>query len=473
MYLNKEKMMSEKKLTRKEFLKFAGMAGLSLPAVNVVGRIGNDYLLSSPEEYGGFLIRKASNPPYQVDDSIYKRFNQKYTLFSRSYWDEGIRTSEAPYASVAMERMAANEDGFTRLDYAFYRASWTVHRALNTTTGNGEGGAGLYNWETLGAVAPYDTLPPWEPTDMTPEEVSTAIKIAAKFYGASLAGIAEVDERWIYEKVFNRYSEPLGLEKEIVFDDVDAPVYSADGPCIIPSSYKYVISLAFEMDYDGMTTYIGGPGSAATGNGYSRMGFTASCLAEFIRALGYGAIPSGNCTGLSIPIAVDAGLGELGRMGLLVTPKYGPRVRLAKVFTNLPLVPDGPISFGVDEFCQVCGKCATDCPNQAISAGDKTYEAVNVSTNPGVLKWPINAELCHLTWAQQGMDCSKCIQVCPFNKPQGWLHEATHILIGANSGTIDKLLLNLDDASQYGDRAAPSEFWKTKINKDFVHTKGA
>ena len=45
---------------------------------------------------------------------------------------------------------------------------------------------------------------------------------------------------------------------------------------------------------------------------------------------------------ISIPIAIDAGLGQLGRMGLIVTPKYGPRVRLAKVITDMPLVPNDP-----------------------------------------------------------------------------------------------------------------------------------
>jgi len=70
--------------------------------------------------------------------------------------------------------------------------------------------------------------------------------------------------------------------------------------------------------------------SAACGDGYSRMAVTAFKLAEFIRALGYRALPAGNGVGLSIPIAIDAGMGELGRNGLLVTPKYWAKGQTCK-----------------------------------------------------------------------------------------------------------------------------------------------
>jgi reductive dehalogenase len=186
-------------------------------------------------------------------------------------------------------------------------------------------------------------------------------------------------------------------------------------------------------------------------------------------------MPSGNCTGMSIAFAIDAGLGELGRNGMLVTPKYGPRVRLAKVFTDMPLVADKPIRFGVEEFCNVCGKCATTCPGAAIPTGDKTfeptYDAVHTSSNPGVKKWYVNTPACHQVWAENGMDCATCIRVCPFNKAESWLHEATRGLIGVGSGTVDQLLVKLDDASGYGEQKDANDFWRTK--EIFIHTKEA
>lgn len=220
-----------------------------------------------------------------------------------------------------------------------------------------------------------------------------------------------------------------------------------------------------------MATYNSCIGSAATGNGYSRHAFTTGTVAEFIRGLGYNAIPAPNDTGLSVPMAIDAGLGELSRMGLLITPKFGPRVRLAKVITDLPLVADQPIRFGVDEFCEICGKCADHCPNGSIrKLGEpKTKEALNISTNPGVLKWPVDGEKCYEQWQINGADCGICIRSCPFTKPAGWLHDATRVLIGAKSGALDKILLSLDDASRFGEQASSNAFWKTK--KDFLHVK--
>lgn len=475
--------MSEKKLSRRDFLKLAGITGVSIPFVKVVGQIDGDDVVYSPDQYGGFFVRKLSDnePPYEVDESIYERFNQKNEVFSRSDWDPIIQESEAPYKGAIGEHLKNRDKGFTRLDYAFYTAAWSVATSLGSSSGAvGGSNGGLYNWNPLGTFAARmygQNLPPWDFGDWSSEDVSHIAKTAAKFYGASLAGITELDERWIYSHRYTKdqgtpTTEPL-TSAPIRIEDVDAPKELDDGTLIIPKRMKYVISMAFEMDYDGMQTYIAGPGSAATGNGYSRMSFTSACVAEFIRALGYQAIPSGNCTGMSIAFAVDAGLGELGRHGMLITPKYGPRVRLAKVITDMPLVPDSPISFGATEFCEVCGKCAEQCPGDAIPFGEKTwkptYEAPNhISSNPGVKKWYVDTPACHLVWAQQGMDCSKCIQTCPFNKPESWVHDATKVLTGVKSGSLDKIMLKLDDASGFGEKKDPEDFWKDKDS--FIHT---
>lgn len=192
-------------------------------------------------------------------------------------------------------------------------------------------------------------------------------------------------------------------------------------PLELPEYLTNVIVMAIEMDYQHIRR---SPAvESATDIAYSKMGFIAPSVARFIQEVGYRAMPSGNDTALSIPMAVDAGLGELGRNGILITEKYGPRVRLCKVFTDLPLVHDKPVDLGVQAFCEICEKCAKSCPVQALKHGERTAEHNNISNNVNILKWPVNAERCIQWWAKNRAHCAVCIRVCPFNKPDELLHK--------------------------------------------------
>lgn len=118
---------------------------------------------------------------------------------------------------------------------------------------------------------------------------------------------------------------------------------------------------------------------------------------------------------LSVPLAIDAGLGELGRNGLLITPEYGPCVRLCKLFTDLPLEPDKPIEFDVTDFCNQCDNCAAACEADAIQSEiEPSFTVACPSNNPGILRWAVNHDKCYSFWIENGGDCSSCIAVCPF-----------------------------------------------------------
>ena len=105
--------------------------------------------------------------------------------------------------------------------------------------------------------------------------------------------------------------------------------------------------------------FFDGPGGQGRQGGAFMSGLRAQDQVErFHLQPGRSNIPAGNDTALSIPIAAQAGLGELSRMGTLVTEEYGSRVRLAKVFTDLEIKPDRPKTFGVWAFCKRCKKCA-------------------------------------------------------------------------------------------------------------------
>ena len=141
-------------------------------------------------------------------------------------------------------------------------------------------------------------------------------------------------------------------------------------------------------------------------------------LANYIRSLGYPArahIAGSNYQAILPPLAYLAGLGELGRLGILVTPEYGPRVRLGLVTTDLPLIPDKPKIFGVQNFCKKCLKCAINCPAQAIEYGEKKEVR-------GVEKWLLQAEKCYQFWKKIGTDCAICIRVCPYSRPNNFFH---------------------------------------------------
>ncbi len=66
--------------------------------------------------------------------------------------------------------------------------------------------------------------------------------------------------------------------------------------------------------------------------------------------------------------AVLAGLGVIGRNNLLVTPRFGPRVRLRAMFAFAPLLPgEIPTGFAPCETCQA--PCRTACPRNAFDSG--------------------------------------------------------------------------------------------------------
>ena len=230
-----------------------------------------------------------------------------------------------------------------------------------------------------------------EPEDR--EAFTRQVKAAAGFYGACLAGVTRVNPLWLYAGEAGR------------------------PPAVAEAGLDTAVVMAIEMDYERIATSPAFPASAATGKGYSQMAFAATCLGRYLTELGYRALPSGNDTALSIPLAIDAGLGELGRNGSLITRCCGPRVRLCKVFTDAPLVPDRPAPFGAQEVCEGCAKCAEACPAGAIPTGPRTARGPTPSNNPGVLKWYVDPDKCLSFWRANGTDCSNCIRSCPFNRP--------------------------------------------------------
>jgi reductive dehalogenase len=336
-------------------------------------------------------------------------------------------------------REAAFKDvvGYRKIDYAFRNAAWNLE--WGAAFGNSRSNSGLYSWEGVN-----ERIKHWvecgDPVKESPEKMSRIIKNAARYFGADLVGICQVHPNWVYSHEFNT-------------------VTREHYPIEFPERCSNAIVFAIAMDYKAIqmspTTIEG----AAVGFGYSMMAVVANLVALFIRGLGYQAIPCGNDTALSVPLAMAAGLGETGRLGYLITEKFGPRVRLCKVFTDLPLGYDKYKPFGVKEFCETCKKCATYCPTQAIPDGDMTSEGHNISNQSGILKWFVDAEKCFAFWAKNRSDCATCMRVCPFNKPRGMIHDVSRSMVRQRNPHINRFLIWIDDILGYHKRIPAKRFW--------------
>jgi ferredoxin len=151
-------------------------------------------------------------------------------------------------------------------------------------------------------------------------------------------------------------------------------------------------------------------------------------------------------------------------MGCLITKEYGPRVRLASVTTDLPLEVDHPIDLNVEHYCQLCRKCAINCPSAAIPFGGK----IEVRR---VLKWKIDEEKCYRFWRSNPMkwqDCARCVSVCPWNKPNISFHRMVAKLVARYKWT--HTLINLLDDLLYGKKPKrkdePDSFNDFLMNKE-------
>ncbi len=350
-----------------------------------------------------------------------QRFDERNTAYSRG--DRG----DIPSLSETFERGLKtkgeqNIPGYTREDYALLLAGRAIDTLVRRTA---------FSRDSLPARYPIPVEPIPVP-DLA--KMSHKVKRVARWFGADLVGICELNRLWVYSH-WGDHNAKLSQMAE------------PGDPLEIPEQYRYAVVIALEMDYGDVQR---SPAVAPSVDlGYSEMAFVATSVAEFIRFLGYHAIPSGNDTALSIPLAVDAGLGELGRNGILITTKYGPRVRLCKVLTDLPLKADDPIDIGVQDLCEKCDKCARYCPAQAIMKEERTDQPRNICNNSGVLKWPIDAERCVGWWSRNGTGCTNCIRVCPWNKPPTRLHRTFGQLV-ARSGLVRSFSVWLDDALGYG-----------------------
>lgn len=274
-------------------------------------------------------------------------------------------------------------------------------------------------------------------TEVRPKEITSYIKNWVKKLGALDVGITKLQDYHIYTTGgrADRYGKKYTRQHE------------------------FAIAFTVEMNKDMIASAPSGSIVMESGQQYLESGKIAIQLAKFIRNIGYEALAhiDGNYEVVCPLVARDAGLGEIGRMGLLMTPKLGPRVRIAVVTTNLPMNTDQPLhDYSMIDFCIQCKKCADSCPSQAISFED-------MKEIDGVKRWQINQEGCFSLWCTLGTDCGRCVSVCPFSHPNNLMHNIVRAGI-KNSSLFRNLALKLDDFI-YGRKpqvAKPPEWMRLK-----------
>ena len=310
-----------------------------------------------------------------------EQFDQKNEMFKRMIWDPEIKDIGKKFYMTPVQ--PKTKHGYHLKDYSMINAAW--HLEDHYGSGLWGGKKGLYDWNATGDYS-YPDVPDGLKIDLgNPNSVTDAVRKAGQFYGAAKVGICRFDRRWLYSRGYTKKGRPDAGESF----DID-----------LPEEYKYAAVLLIEMDYRGVACSPAGPATAATGIAYSKMAFTAGLLATFIRGLGYNAIPCGNDTACSIPMAIDAGLGELARNGLLITPDFGSRVRLSCCLTEAELESSNNET---TVECDGCGICIENCPARAL-ATPQTGEP-----------YTINKFACSCFRNAAGT-CSECVRVCPLGR---------------------------------------------------------
>ncbi|MBA7473035.1 3-chloro-4-hydroxyphenylacetate reductive dehalogenase [subsurface metagenome] len=276
-----------------------------------------------------------------------------------------------------------------------------------------------------------EVAPSKAPVPEDPVLLSRHIKRLGYFLGADIVGICRLPQSAVYHHALS--GNPVEL------------------------NHQFAIVVVLRQEYETMRACQGyglivGAQSFRT---YSRLALITEVIENYIKRLGYPARAHHprHYQVVMPPLLLYAGIGEISRIGIVVNPFLGPRLKAAAVTTDFPLMPDKPVDFGLQDFCNHCQKCARECPTHAIPAGNK-------SMYNGYETWRINVEACVRFWVtnQDSTGCCNCIKVCPWNKPQAWYHRAVEWSL-ERSKLARRLIVRLDDIMGYGKQVKEEKWW--------------
>ena len=234
-----------------------------------------------------------------------------------------------------------------------------------------------------------EVAPEISPIPTDPKVLSRHIKLFGYFLGADMIGICPLPQEAVYTKDSKGEKIDLPLKNAIVFLNVKRT--------------ETTLATYGNEWIDDLISY----------QSYQRCACQAQVVTGYIRKLGY---PAESAILKKYPVlmprlVVESGLGEVGRLGIALNPFVGAAFKVSAVLTDLPLEPDRPIDFGLQDYCSGCRICARQCPTHAIS--DREKEVYN-----GYETWPLNYKACvtGVLTRETGAICQRCTKVCPWNR---------------------------------------------------------
>ena len=209
-------------------------------------------------------------------------------------------------------------------------------------------------------------------------------------------------------KEFENYAYYLGIGK-IGYTKIKPNLVYQDSSVLFPN----VIVLIYEMDKDLIQKAPSFDTFKMIMGTYKELNQYTNLLANFLRRKNYAVQAGPALGGVSnyVVMAKNANLGWVGKLGLLITPEFGPRIRISVIFTNIQNLPMSNVGKNnshswIESFCKKCNECVKACPGGAIL--DK----------PLIIKKTQNTNIdnkkCYPHFYDQ-FGCTVCIKSCPFS----------------------------------------------------------
>ena len=173
--------------------------------------------------------------------------------------------------------------------------------------------------------------------------------------------------------------------------------------------FDNAIILTMEMKADKIVQAPSKPTMKEIFRTYLGLGIAVNKLTQFLKDRGYRAHAGPALGGeANYPLMAErAGLGCIGKHGILITPEFGPSLRLAAVYTdleNLPMNNENPYMW-IRAFCDKCNRCVRKCPVGAIYKDTVVFDDGS--------KQHIDYKKCAIPFSNDH-GCTVCVKECLF-----------------------------------------------------------